>query len=220
MLFSFVGQASAQFEFLKKIFEPRIFRVTEELRTYIRTELPPVSHDREKELHHIDLIYLRALELSNRQVSTALLATSLAVLNRTDIKPTFPLIGMIEIPLPSEDSADAILRIDKLPRYFLTDSPQDKWGDSPKLVHFFGSAYLTYETGAKILPDAIGKWIEEGEATFRLDSLGQQRDVFINRLGQEFGNALSEGRTVLPSDFLRSKILKSQYDKIRFGSGN
>lgn len=219
-LLSSAGQASAQFKFIQRLFEPPIFRVTDELRKYIRTELPPVTHDRDEELHHVDMIYVKAMELSHKQVSIALLAAAIAVLNRTDIKPTFPLIGSVVIPLPSEDSVGAALRIPKLPRYFLTDSPQDKWGDSPKLVHFFGSAYLTYETGTRNLPDAIGKWIEEGEATFKLDSLGQQRDVFINRLGQEFGDALSKGREALPSDFLRTEVLKSQYDKIRFGSGN
>lgn len=220
LLFSSAGRASAQFKFLQRLFEPSIFRVTDELRKYIRTELPPVTHDRSEEIHHIDMIYVKAMELSHKEVSVALLASAVAVLNRTDFKPTFPLLGSVVIPLPSENSADAAQRIAKLPRYFLSDSPQDKWGDSPKLVHFFGSAYLTYETGTKNLPDAIGKWIEEGEATFKLDSLGQQRDVFINRLGQEFGDALSEGRDVLPSDFLSTEVLKSQYDKIRFGSGN
>ncbi|MFZ1082482.1 MAG: hypothetical protein WAO19_11230 [Candidatus Kryptoniota bacterium] len=156
------------------------------------------------------------MKLSNNKVSTALLAISFAVLNRTYIKPTFPLIGVVRLPLPAEDSAEAVSRIRKLPRYFFNDSPRDKWGDSAKLVHFFGSAFLTYETGTRKLPDEIGIWVEEGEVAFRLDSVAQQRDVFINRLGQQFGDALSEGREVLPSDFLRAEMLKSQITKIHF----
>ncbi len=148
------------------------------------------------------------MELSNKEVSTALLAVSIAVLNRTDIKPTFPLLGTIRLPLPAEDSLDAISRISNLPRYIFNDSPQDKWGDSDKLVHFFGSAYLTYEMGTKKLPDAIGNLIEQGEVTFRLDVAADPRDVFANRLGQLFGNALSDGREVLPSDFLIAKYIK------------
>lgn len=154
------------------------------------------------------MIFAKGMELSNNDLGTGLLAISLAVLNRTNFEPTFPLIGRVKLPLPSEDSANARARIDKLPRFFFKDSPQDKWGDSPKLVHFFGSAYLTYETGTKKLPDAIGVWIEEGESTFKLDSLGQQRDIFINRLGQQFENALGEGREVLPSDYLNAEFLK------------
>lgn len=208
LLLSSAGKASAQFKFLEKLFEPKIVSVTQELRAYIRKDLPPVTHDRQEELHHIDMIFLKAMELSNRQISTALLATSIAVLNRTDIRPTFPILGIITIPLPAEDSADAMARIDKLPRYIFPDSPQGKWGDSDKLVHFFGSAYLTYETGAPPIPDAIGKFVENGEVALKLDTAADPRDVFANRLGQEFGQALSDGRNVLPSDFLSAKYIK------------
>ena len=188
--------------------EPRIIRVTNELRDYIRSDnFPTVSRSREVELHHIDMIFIKGMELSHNNVGIALLAISIAVLNRTYFEPTFPLLGRIKIPLPSEDSVAAAQRIKKLPRYFFSDSPKDRWGDSAKLVHFFGSAFLTYTIGGKGLPDAFGVWIEEGEATFKLDSLGQNRDVFINRLGQRFGQALSDGRVVLPSDFLWSRYL-------------
>ena len=197
----------AQCAILRGIFEPQLLRVTDEMREYIRSDnFPVVSRDEGSELHHIDTLFEKGMELSRNNVNTTLLAISIAVLNRTYFEPTFPLIGKIRIPLPSEDSADAASRIRKLPRYFFDDSPKDKWGDSAKLVHFFGSAYLTYMTGARIIPDEIGVWIEEGETAFRLDSLDQKRDVFINRLGQRFGQALSEGRNVLPSDFLRSSF--------------
>ncbi len=196
-----------QSNLLDRIVEPRFFRVTDEMREYIRSkQFPGVSRRRSEELHHVDLLFEKGMDLSCNEVATALLAISMAVLNRTSFEPTFPLIGKIRIPLPSEDSADAASRIRKLPRYFFDDSPKDKWGDSAKLVHFFGSAYLTYVTGARNIPDAFGVWIEEGETAFRLDSLDQKRDVFINRLGQRFGQALSEGRNVLPSDFLRSSF--------------
>lgn len=208
LLISISHNADAQLDFIKRFFAPNVFQVTDKLREYIRKDLPNVSHDRDKELKHIDLIFVKGMEFSDNELGTALLAISLAVLNRRDFKPTFPLIGAVKIPLPAEDSAIASLRINNLPRYFLKDSPQDKWGDSAKLVHFFGSAYLTYETGTRKIPDAIGVWIEQGEATFKLDSLGQQRDIFINRLGQQFGNALSDGREVLPSDFLNAKYIK------------
>lgn len=154
------------------------------------------------------MIFQKAMKLSNNSVSTALLAASIAVLNRTYIKPTIPLFGIIKIPLPIEDSADAVARIRKLPRYFFPDSPQDSLGDSDKLVHFFGSAYLTYETGARPIPDAIGKLVENGEVALKLDTAADPRDVFTNRLGQEFGRALSDGKKVLPSDYLSAKYIK------------
>ncbi len=202
------GNAWAQFDFLSRLFEPKIFSVTRELRTYIRTTLPPVSHDRESELQHIDMIYVKAMKLADRQVGTALLAASIAVLNRTDIKPTIPLLGIITLPLPAEDSSDAAARIKKIPRYIYPDSPQDKWGDSDKLAHFFGSAYLTFESGGRPIPDAIGKFVERGEVALKLDTKEDPRDVFTNRLGQQFGEALSDGKDALPSDFLSAKYLR------------
>ncbi len=208
ILLLFAGNASAQFEFLNKIFSPRIITVTQELRDYIRIKLPPVTHNREEELHHIDMIYLKAMELSNNKISTALLASSIATLNRTDITPSFPIIGVIKLPLPAEDSSDAQARIKKLPRYIYADSPQDYWGYSDKLVHFFGSAYLTYETGARPIPEAIGKFVEDGEVALKLETTADQRDVFTNKLGQELGRALSDGRNTLPSDFLSSRFVR------------
>lgn len=208
VLFSSVGRASAQFKFIENLFQPRISQVIQGLRSYIRTGLPPVSHNREEELQHIDMIFEKAMQLSKNNVSTALLGASIAVLNRTYIKPIFPLLGIVTIPLPAEDSADAVRRFAKLPRYFFPDSPHDRWGDSDKLVHFFGSAYLTYETGARPIPDAIGKFVESGEVALKLDTAADPRDVFANRLGQEFGRALSDGKEVLPSDYLSAKYLK------------
>ncbi len=197
----------AQCSMLGRIIEPRLLRVTDEMREYIRSDsFPAASRDEGSELRHIDMLFEKGMEISRNNVNTALLAISIAVLNRTSFEPKFPMIGRVRIPLPAEDSTDAASRIRKLPRYFFGDSPKDKWGDSAKLVHFFGSAYLTYVTGARIIPDEVGVWIEEGETAFRLDSLDQKRDVFINRLGQRFGQALSEGRNVLPSDFLRSSF--------------
>ncbi len=209
------GKASAQLEFLDKLFAPKIVTVTQELRNYIRETLPPATHNRDEELQHVDMIYLKAMELSNDQISTALLAASIALLNRTDITPTIPLLGIVKLPLPAEDSADAIARIDKLPRYIFPDSPQDKLGDSDKLVHFFGSAYLTYETGARPIPEAIGQFVEKGEVALKLDTAADPRDVFTNRLGQEFGRALSDGRNVLPSDFLSSKYVRKPSSSVK-----
>lgn len=219
MSLSTAARASAQLKFIENLFEPKIVRVTQELRTYIRTELPPVTHNRTEELHHVDMIFIRAMALSKKDISTALLASSIAVLNRTDIKPTFPILGIVKLPLPAEDSADAVARIDKLPRYFFPDSPDDKWGDSDKLVHFFGSAYLTYETGASPIPDAIGKFVENGEVALKLDTAADPRDVFANRLGQEFGQALSDGRTVLPSDYLSAKYFRKSPSSTAQGPG-
>lgn len=208
MLAVLAGRSYAQTDIFSKLFEPKIFQVTNKLRAYIREDLPTPSHDRAGELRHIDMIFVKSMELSDKKISTALLACSFAVLNRTDIKPTFPLLGIITLPLPAEDSSDAAARIAKLPRYFFPDSPQNGWGDSDKLVHFFGSAYLTYETGTRKLPDAIGKLIEQGEVAFKLDTAADPRDVFANRLGQQFGAALGDGRDVIPSDFLRAKYIK------------
>ncbi|HEY9164860.1 MAG TPA: hypothetical protein VIS48_01730 [Candidatus Kryptonia bacterium] len=201
-------KADAQLDFLRKIFEPQVFQVSEKLRDYIRTELPPPTHDRLQELKNVDLIFVKAMEFSKKQIPTCLLAASIAVLNRTDIKPTFPLLGMIRLPLPAEDSSDAAARIRNLPRYIFSDSPQDSFGDSDKLVHFFGSAYLSYATGTNQVPDAIGKWIEDGEVAFKLDTKVDPRDVFANELGQQFGVAISQGRDVLPSDFLNATYIK------------
>lgn len=201
------NQASSQTIF-ERLFIPRFVRVTNQLRSYIEKEMPGPTFHVQSELAHVDSIYIKALGYSEGDIATALFSASVAVLNRTDIRPTFPLLGVIRLPLPSEDSLDAEKRISHLPRYFLSDSPHDKWGDSDKLAHFFGSAYLAYVTGTKFIPDVLGNTVEKGEVAFKLDASADPRDVFANRLGQNFGTILRENMDVLPSDFLRARFIK------------
>lgn len=202
------GQIALSQSIFQRLFVPRFVTVTSQLRAYIENDIPPPSFQIQTELANVDSIYIMALHLSEGDIGTALFCASVAVLNRTDIKPTFPLIGMIKLPLPSEDSIDAEKRISRIPRYIFEDSPHDKWGDSDKLTHFFGSAYLAYMTGTKFIPDFLGNAVETGEVALKLDSSADPRDVFANRLGQKFGTMLRKNIEVLPSDFLRARYIK------------
>ncbi|MGC8595998.1 MAG: hypothetical protein ACP5MI_10410 [Candidatus Kryptoniota bacterium] len=207
-MLSTTGNSAFSQSIFQRLFIPRFVSVTAQLRAYIENEMHPPVFQIQTELADIDSIYIRALQLSEGDIATALFSSSMAVLNRTDIKPTFPLIGVIKLPLPSEDSADAAKRISHLPEYFFQDSPHDKWGDSDKLAHFFGSAYLAYTTGTKFIPDILGNAVETGEVALKLDTAADPRDVFANRLGQNFGKMLRKNEEVLPSDFLRTRFVR------------
>ncbi len=102
-------------------------------------------------------------------------------------------------------------RLECVRRAFMQHSYQTAEGQTGRQCEagaFLRLGFLNIRHMRRGVPVAFGVLIEEGEAAFKQDSLGQNRDVFINRLGQHFGQALRNGRAVLPSDFLRLQYLR------------
>ena len=70
--------------------------------------------------------------------------------------------------------------------YFLIH-PEIDYGDKDKLAHFFGSAFLSYESTIFDLGKLIGYFVEAFEESFKVQSTVDLRDLDVNEYGRLFG---------------------------------
>ncbi len=191
---------------LLQILYPGILQDVPLMFRFIRHELPSllrldsslanadsITHD----LRAVDFIYLKALQISHRDIARALLLSSLASLTHRSI----PLAIGLPLPLTLESDEAHRLRSANLPRVLFNDS--DTKGDADKLQHFFGSAYLSLRSDAPLLSDLFGLLLEHGEEQLIADDENDARDIRANRLGQAFALALEQQVTTLPSALFR-----------------
>ena len=162
-----------------------------------------------------DSIYIEAIKFNNGNISDALLTLMLATVPYREVPVQIPLINStIYYPLTSADQETFIKKNDNLPRYLFFDSPNNNYGDKDKLAHFFGSAFLSYESNVFDLGKLIGYFVEAFEESFKVQSRVDLRDLDVNEYGRLFGRLLKENKDLLPSQiflvrsirFLRVKI--------------
>lgn len=156
----------------------------------------------QNELPFIDSIYFTSLKVSNHNHIEALLCATFTLIPYKEVPLHLPLINAtIYYPLPSADSAAFEKKTRKTPRRFLFDSPNDNFGDSDKLAHFFGNAALAYTMRSNRLVLFFGRFVELFEKNFNVDSEVSIRDQLINILGVNFGYALLSNPNLKPSTY-------------------
>ena len=151
----------------------------------------------------VDAIYDRAMLLSDGNVKEALWLSLFAVMDHQSIGLKIPFLGTIRIPLTFESDSVFKSRRTNLPKRVLDDL--NRTTDKDKLQHFFGSAFLAYETNSNALVEWIGDLLELGEDKFVIGGNEDPRDKMANAKGREFGLRLLKDETVLPSDILWKK---------------
>ncbi len=160
-----------------------------------------------------DTIFLRAVTFYKNNYSDALLALMLATVPYKEVPLQVPLLNsIIYYPLTSAEDSIYEIKNKNLPRYLFFDSPQDDYGDKDKLAHFFGSAFLSYSTAFFDLGDLIGYFVEVFEESFKVQSSVDERDLLVNGLGKQFGEALKEDKSLLPSRiFILTTLIHIRY---------
>ena len=153
----------------------------------------------------VDEIFAKAVEIADGSTGYALLLAALATFDHHRLGVIVPLIGVISFPLAIESRPDYAIRYSHLPRRVLPDSAGRHRRDRDKLQHFFGSAYLAYESDSKSFAQFVGDFVEWGEPRFIVGGDYDERDKYANRLGEEFGMRLLDGEKLLPSDILWGK---------------
>jgi hypothetical protein len=88
------------------------------------------------------------------------------------------------------------------------DTPQNNYGDKDKLAHFFGSAFLSYESNIFDLGKLIGYFVEAFEESFKVQSSVDLRDLDVNDYGRLFGTWLKESNKLLPSQIFLLRSLR------------
>jgi len=157
--------------------------------------------EQEGELQSIDSLYLKALSITGNNIQEALLALTFAVVPYKSVPIHF--LFTFEYPLLSADDSTFTKKNKNLPKYFLTDSPKNEFGDKDKLAHFFGNAFVAYTSQVFDLTSAIGYFVEVFEENFTPENQIDLRDLKINKLGEAFGKSLKKDQTLLPSFFIK-----------------
>lgn len=160
------------------------------------------------DLSLVDTLFNRAVKLQNDDISEALLALTFASIPYKKVPIQIPLIkSIIKYPLISDNDSIFVLKNRNLPGRLYFDTPPNNFGDKDKLAHFFGSAFLAYNSSIFDLGDLIGYFVEVFEEEFKVQSVIDNRDMLTNKLGYIFGTYLKKDITVQPSDAFLLRIL-------------
>lgn len=155
-----------------------------------------------------DSIFIEAVNYTEGNISEALLSLMLAVVPYNKVPIQVPLINStINYPLISADEETFLKKNENLPRYLFFDTPQNDYGDKDKLAHFFGSAYLSFESNIFDLGKLIGYFVEAFEESFKVQSSVDVRDLDVNDYGRLFGTLLKENERLQPSQIFLFRSL-------------
>ena len=133
----------------------------------------------------------------------------LATVPYREVPIQIPLIkSIVSYPLTSADEETFLKKNENLPRYLFFDTPQNDYGDKDKLAHFFGSAFLSYESNIFDLGKLIGYFVEAFEESFKVQSSIDLRDLDVNEYGRLFGTLLKENNKLLPSQIFLLRSLR------------
>jgi len=156
-----------------------------------------------------DSIFREAVKFTDENYSDALLALMFATVPYREVPIQMPLINSIVLyPLTSADQETFLKKNENLPRYLFFDTPKNDYGDKDKLAHFFGSAFLSYESNIFDLGKLIGYFVEAFEESFKVQSNIDLRDLDVNDYGRLFGNLLKENKKLLPSQIFLLRSLR------------
>lgn len=167
------------------------------------------------DLNLVDTIYVRAMKITGSDFSEAFLSLTFAAIPYKEVPLVLPVIRIrVNVPLISANDSIFMKKNHNLPKYLLYDSPHDNFGDKDKIAHFFGNAFLSYNTRVFDLTKFLGIFVEDFEKEFKVESAVDTRDLLVNYLGYIFGKAVKQNKHILPSQvFLSYSILiKSAYE--------
>ena len=152
----------------------------------------------------VDSIYLQALRSNDYDYSETLLALCFASIPYREVPIQIPLLNLIiNYPLTSAPDSVYQLKNENLPKNIFFDSPQNNYGDKDKLAHFFGSAFLSYNSLFFDLGNLFGYFVEAFEEDF-IPQGGtiDERDLITNNFGFVFGAILKKNKKILPSQVI------------------
>ena len=161
------------------------------------------------DLSSTDSIYVVAVRFNDGNIGDALLGLMLATVPYREVPIQLPIVNsIVNFPLTSADEETFLMKNENLPRYLFFDTPQNNYGDKDKLAHFFGSAFLSYESNIFDLGKLIGYFVEAFEESFKVQSSVDIRDLDVNDYGRLFGNLLQENKDLLPSQIFLIRSIR------------
>lgn len=162
------------------------------------------GHTVENHLAVVDSLYIESINYFEGDISEALLALTFTSIPFKSIPVKVPLINTkLDMTLSHVSDSLFAKRKYNTPSKLFFDSPDSKLGDSDKLAHFFGNAFLSYNISFFNLSKFMGIFVEIFEQTYTTEGVYSFKDIQINHFGELFGQALNENKNLLPSDVLK-----------------
>ena len=190
--------------FIGGVFTPDLIKETRQIRAYVRDQRFAELVKRCGDVRAMDFIYLKALKISDHNITRALFLSMIAALDHRNVDLKVPVIGTLGVPLTFEEDSLFKARFGNLPSRLYDDTPPE--GDKDKLQHFFGSAYIAFASESRDLARTSGDLVEWGEAKFVVGGVDDPRDRRSNKQGERFGHDLLTVKNLLPSDYLNLTI--------------
>lgn len=187
--------------------QSKLSKAVNHLSEYIATEEFAQLKQMIGDISATDSLYTEALRFNEYDYSETLLALTFTTVPYRKVPIQIPLLKVVVYyPLVSADEFVFFKKNENLPRYLFLDSPINDYGDKDKLAHFFGSAFLSYESRFFDLGELIGYFVEAFEESFKVQSAIDFRDLNVNEYGRLFGKFLKKNKNLLPSQifYLRS----------------
>jgi len=150
----------------------------------------------------VDLIYRKAYDFYDGDISEALLALTFACLPFNRIRTRFLFGSELMIPLPSPPESVFKTKVKNLPKNIFFNSPETEFSDKDKLAHFFGNAFLRYNFGFFNLSKFMGIFVETVEEGLFIEGGYSNLDIITNHLGELFAESVKENNSLLPSSVL------------------
>ncbi|MBU1098897.1 MAG: hypothetical protein KKA84_00725 [Bacteroidetes bacterium] len=120
--------------------------------------------------------------------------------NKVPLK--FPILNFpYTIPLPSPNEKFFIERRRHIPGIFLFES-SERVMDRDKIPHFFGNAFIAYNSTLFNFSKFLGILIELFEETLISGNELDLRDLMLNGLGAMFGYSLKNDEQFKPSEMI------------------
>lgn len=189
--------------------QSRISKIVNHLSEYIASETFISIKVEYGDLAASDSIFVQAINYCKGNTGDALLGLMLATVPYREVPIKLPLINTIVFyPLTSAEEEIFNQKNVNLPKYLFLDTPDNDYGDKDKLAHFFGSAYLSYESHLFDLGKLIGYFIEVFEESFKVQSSADLRDLDVNDYGRLFGEMLKSDKKILPSQIFLFRSLR------------
>jgi hypothetical protein len=180
------------------------------LSSYIASDHFLELRERIGDISATDSLYRESLKATQCDISESLLALMLTTVPYREVPIQIPIVKLlVTYPLISADNEIFLKKNENLPRYLFFDTPNDNYGDKDKLAHFFGSAFLSYESNIFDLGKLIGYFVEAFEESFKVQSSVDIRDLDVNDYGRLFGTLLKSNKEILPSSIILFRSLRN-----------
>lgn len=160
----------------------------------------------------LDSLFSYTKRYKKYDISETLFLLTFATLQFREMPLSIPVIGGdIYLPLPRPPDSLFYSKNNNIPKRFFSFSPKTD-SDRDKYSHFFGNAFISFNSRIFNFSKIMGIFVEYFEDTFKVEGAVDNKDLFVNDIGFIYGQLLNENDKLLPSDVIKTIELLNYID--------